>query len=120
MQILHFERWDRRFHCPVTGRPVFTELGEVQAPTVRGVWVHEVPEEPMELAPELQTAWDAYLAGLDPEELDIDVDQFLGSVEHDGWAAFCITSRGMACGPVSETVWVVLDLAMDIDEVDEA
>jgi hypothetical protein len=120
MQILHYERWDHRFHCPVTGQPVFTELGEAQAPTVRGVWVQEVVEDPMSLAPELQTAWDGYLGGLDPEDLDIDVDAFLAGVEHDGWAAFCITSHGMACGPVSETIWVVLDLTMEVDEVDEA
>jgi len=118
MQILHYERWDHRFHCPVTGQPVFDEFGEPKAPSVRGVWVHEVPDEPMALAPELQTAWDAYVAGLDEEDADIDVDAFLDTVEHDGWAAFCITSHGLACGPVSQTVWVVLDLGIEVDEVE--
>jgi hypothetical protein len=41
-------------------------------------------------------------------------------VEREGWAAFCATSVGIACGPVSQTVWVVLDLSMDIDAGDDA
>jgi hypothetical protein len=116
MQIVHFARWDRRFFCPVTGIPVFTELGEVQAPTIRGVWVLECLEDPMNLSPELQEAWDEYASRPDVEEEGADVDAFLGSIEQDGLMAFCFTSHGIACGPVSETVWVVLDLQMDIDE----
>ena len=119
MQVVHFERWDHRFHCPVTGKAVFSEIGEPQAPTIRGVWVHEVPDEPMALTSDLKMAWDAYLNGLDPDDYDIDIDAFLSSVEQEGWVAFCITSHGMACGPVSQTIWVVLDLAMEIDEDEE-
>lgn len=120
MQIIAVERWDNRFFCPVTGQAVVSEFGEIQAPTVRGVWANEVPDEPMELAPELQTAWDAYTDGLDPDDFDIDIDAFLASVDHDGWVAFRVTSHGMACGPVSQTAWFVLDLSMDIDERENA
>ena len=42
---------------------------------------------------------------------DLDVAAFLESVEQPGWVAFEITTCGMACGPVWETTWTVLDLS---------
>ncbi len=55
-------------------------------------------------------AWDAYINQVDTEEVDLDVAAFLERVEQPGWVAFEITTCGMACGPVWETTWTVLDL----------
>lgn len=81
--------------------------------------MHEVPEEPMNLSPELQAAWDVYAVRPEVEEDGVDVDAFLEGIEQDGHVALCVTSHGMACGPVSETVWVVLDLQMEVEEDDQ-
>ena len=118
MQIVRYERWDRRFFCPVTGQPVFNDDGEVVAPTFRGLWIAEVIDEPTIAMPELEVAWSDYVARVDAsdDEDGLDANAFLGSVESDSLVAFCVTSCGMACGPVSETMWVVLDVAMEIDE----
>ena len=50
MQLLQLERDDWNFFCPATGQPVFKETGEANAPTLRGSWCHEVPEEPLFVA----------------------------------------------------------------------
>ena len=48
---------------------------------------------------------------MDAEDADLDVAAFLESVEQPGWVAFEVNSFGMACGPVWETTWTVLDLS---------
>ena len=93
------------------GKEVYKEEGGSNAATFRGGWHHEVPDEPLDLAPELQEAWAAYIAKVEAEEEDLDVAAFLQSVEQPGWVAFEITTCGMACGPVWETTWTVLDLS---------
>ena len=65
----------------------------------------------MDLAPELQTAWDAYAIKTDEADGDLDVAAFLMEVDMPGWVAFQVNSFGMACGPVWETTWTVLDLS---------
>lgn len=65
----------------------------------------------MDLAPELQTAWDAYAIKTDEADGDLDVAAFLMKVDMPGWVAFEVNSYGMACGPVWETTWTVLDLS---------
>ncbi len=46
MQLIQLEREDWNFFCPSTGQPVFNDTGEPNASSVRGVWCHEVPDEP--------------------------------------------------------------------------
>jgi len=48
---------------------------------------------------------------VEAEDGDLDVAAFLESVEQPGWVSFEITTCGMACGPVWETTWTVLDLS---------
>ena len=110
MQLLHLEHGHWNFFCPVTGKAVYAEEGGIQAETFRGGWHQEVLSEPLNLAPELQSAWDAYVNQVDADEADLDVAAFLEGVEQPGWVAFEIVSSGMACGPVWETTWTVLDL----------
>ena len=111
MQLIQLEREDWNFFCPTTGQPVFNDTGEPNASTVRGVWCHEVPDEPELLCTELQAQWAAHLAIQDAADEAVDVVAFLNSVDHPGWVAFEITTCGFACGPVSTTTWTVLDLS---------
>lgn len=95
MQLIRLEHGHWNFFCPVTGAAVYGEDGDITAETFRGGWHHEVPSEPLNLAPELEGPWDSYLE----------------SVDQPGWVAFELNSCGMACGPVWETTWTVLDLS---------
>ncbi len=110
MQIIELERDDWNFFCPATGRPVFTEDGEPNTPALRGSWCHEVPEEPMHLAEELQPLWQEHLDAQAAIDEGADVVGFLRSLERPNWVAFEITTCGMACGPVWSTTWTALDL----------
>jgi hypothetical protein len=121
MQIIHYDRWDHRMFCPVTGQPVFDENMEPAAPTFRALWIAEVMEAPTIALPELAEAWATYVARVDAsqdtdDEEWLDADEFLASVESTDLVAFRLTSHGIACGPISETIWAVLDLGMEIDE----
>jgi len=111
MQLIRLEHGHWNFFCPVTGKAVYGEEGGIIAETFRGGWHLEVPDEPLNLAPELKTAWDAYASQMEAEDADLDVAAFLESVEQPGWVAFEVNSFGMACGPVWETTWTVLDLS---------
>jgi hypothetical protein len=111
MQLIRLEHGHWNFFCPVTGTQVYEEAGEGKVETFRGGWHHEVPSEPMDLAPELQTAWDAYAIKIDESDGDLDVAAFLMEVDMPIWVAFEVNSFGMACGPVWETTWTVLDLS---------
>jgi len=113
MQLIQLERDDWNFHCPATGMLVYQENGEPAASSFRGGWCHEVPTEPMHLAEELIPIWDAYISRQLQCDGDIDVAEFLRTVDLPNWVAFEITTCGMACGPVWSTAWTVLDLNDD-------
>ena len=113
MQILTLERGHWNFFCPVTGKLVFKEeeVG-INAETFRGCWSHEVPSEPINLAPELQAAWDVYAAAIEEDEdASLDVPAFLKGVELPGLVAFEVNLTQVAGGAVWETTWTVLDLS---------
>lgn len=112
IQLIRLEHGHWNFFCPVTGQEVYKENEPgANAETFRGGWHQEVPSEPLNLAPELQTAWDNYVAKADDEDTSIDVAAFLKDVEQPGCVAFEVNTFGMACGPVWETTWTVLDLS---------
>jgi len=111
MQLIRLEHGHWNFFCPVTGKAVYGEEGDIIAETFLGGWHLEVPYDPLNLAPELKTAWGAYASQVEAEDADLDVAAFLESVEQPGWVAFEVNSFGMACGPVWETTWTVLDLS---------
>jgi hypothetical protein len=111
MQLIKLEHGHWNFFCPVTGKAVYAEGGGIIAETFRGDWHQEVPTEPLNLAPELEVAWQAYANKVEAEDGDLDVAAFLEGVDMPGWVAFEVHSFGMACGPVWETTWTVLDLS---------
>ena len=119
MQIIEYSRWDHRIFCPVTGKSVFNEGMEPDVPTFRALWVEEVIDEPTIASPELAEAWATYAAREDVVEDGVDLRTFLSGIDQEGWVAFAFTSCGIACGPVSMTCWVVLDLQMEIDDEGE-
>lgn len=110
MQLIELQRDDWNFFCPSTGEPVFKDTGEPNASSIRGLWFDELPSEPEVLADELRAAWAAHLAIQDAADDGVDIPAFLKSVDQPGWVVFAITSCGMACGPVCNTTWTVLDL----------
>ncbi len=97
---------------------MLNEQLESAAPTFRGLWIAEVIDQPTIVLPELQAAWTAYVDRIEATDDDemLDADDFLDGFESDTLVAFCLTSQSLACGPVAETIWVVLDLGVEIDD----
>ena len=118
MQIIEMQHDDWNFHCPVTGRPVYRDDGNPNTPTFRGGWCQGVADEPINVAPELEPSWQAYLQRCRAEDEMVDVRAFLQSIDRPFWVAIEITTSGFCCGPTSDTSWTVLDLSVSVDDVD--
>lgn len=122
MQIVHIstrfgEDLDQ-FFCPLTGEQILFEDAVQASPATVGIWYHEVPDDPELVKGDLANSWKQFLQ--DEEKLwDEGVDGFLASVESEDLVAFELTSFGIACGPVSSTFWVVLDMSWSPNENQE-
>jgi len=110
MQIIELDLDEWNLFCPLTGQKVFSEDGEANAPTLRGGWCDEVPDQPVHLNGDLKPLWEAYLETQQAQEDLLDIPAFLRSVELPNWVAFELTIRDMACGPVWSREWTVLEL----------
>jgi hypothetical protein len=110
MQIIELERNDENFFCPSTGMRVFRENGEPNTPSLRACWCAVEPSEPIHLDEELIPLWKAHLEAQEEADDGPDVAAFLKSLQRANWVAFEVNSFGMACGPVWNTTWTVLDL----------
>ena len=111
---LHLSHFN--FFCPATGAQILgDELCDDSVPTVMGYWVDLALEDPVLKNPDLAAAWDdystIYAAKYEDEMPGSDeLIEFLKAYKAPTWAVFEITTSGMACGPVSSTVWMVVDL----------
>ena len=129
--------------CPITGQVVlkgydpvtgedagFEEPDWAAVPTARFCYIPEVGEFSF-IAPQLQAAIEAARAALlkkatgrKREEVE-DLSDFEILQEHvadlgEVPLVFCLTTRGMACGPVSSSVYVGLDLAAVLPQEEAA
>jgi hypothetical protein len=110
MNVIDLNLDNRNFHCPVTGARIYGDGFLHPSPATRGIWIHEVPDEPVGLADELEKPWTDYGEAVEAEDEWYDPDDFLKGLERENWVAFCITTTGFACGPVWETVWIAIDM----------
>jgi hypothetical protein len=112
MKIIDIHLDHHNFFCPVTGAQITSDDAYEPSPAQVGMFHYEVPEEPEIHDPSLQALWDTYVAKTE----DLDLDEFLDSVDHPTWVAYKITTSGMACGPVSSTWIIVIDMNYEADE----
>ena len=115
MQIVKLESWNRYFYCPVSGRNLADDdLEQTNIPSFRGLWVHNFYDMPTVKCKALEKAWQARYKKHIEEDEDMGVDEvleaFLKEYNQPNWVTFEVTTHGIACGPVCETVWYVLDL----------
>jgi len=117
MQIIEIELTNLNFYCPVTGEHILLEEEPVNedASTLMAYWVDMAFEEPFFKNEELKEKWDLFCPkfvaendGYDPEFEDL--ENFLKEINWPNWVCFKLNHSGMACGPVSNTVWKVLNL----------
>lgn len=80
------------------------------------MWHCEILDEPEINHSELEQLWKEYVSKTDQADEFLEVPDFLASVSFENLVCFEITTHGMACGPVSSTVWFVIDMDYQTDE----
>ena len=114
MQIVELELSHFTFYCPVTGRQICgVEVGmDESVPSLMGFWEDEFLDKPIINNPELKIDWDKYYKSTDRRELSDGFEKFLRSISAPQWLVYKITTYGMACGPMSSTVWFVIKMEL--------
>jgi len=113
-----------RMYCPSTNEVIFApdydEINE-NAEAFIAYWHGEVLDQPEIKDANLKAAWEKYFEKWDDmyEELDSwqIVDKFLEDYINSNWKVLECTFHGMACGPVSTTVYYVVkaDTVIEVD-----
>ncbi len=117
-----------RMYCPSTDDVIFApgdeEISEY-AEAFIAYWHGEVLYEPVIRDEELKGAWNKLYENLKesdsfPDMWEI-VEKFLTEYENNSWIIYECTFCGMACGPVSTTVYFVVnsDTVIEIDPENE-
>ena len=112
MQLIELSLDHHKLYCPISGEPILEpEDVNHDAPSLVAYWVDMAINEPFIKNDELRGAWEAWSA---TQEGWVDTDSFVTWLkEYDGGlnrVVFEITNHGIANGPVSSTVWFVLDM----------
>lgn len=110
MQIIDLDLSHDNFYCPATGHHIVGPQHYEASPALVGMWHCEVLEEPEIQDAALETSYKEYLKQIEKEEEWPEMDEFLASFESPNFVAFKITTHGIACGPVSSTVWYVINM----------
>lgn len=109
MQIIKLDLDHWNFFCPVTGAQILSEESKHPVPpSLKGLWISEIWDEPMLHDAKLQEAWEILYKSLDEEENDAEcVEKFLTYYVHPQYIAFQLN-----CGTAfhSDSSWVIIDM----------
>ena len=112
MQLIELSLDHHKLYCPISGEPILEpEDVNRDAPSLVAYWVEMGIDYPFIKDEKLRQAWETWSDteehGVDPESLA----KWLKKYKADpNWVVFEITNHGIANGPVSNTVWFVLDM----------
>lgn len=118
-----------RIYCPSTDEVIMTldELAPVKedAKALIALWHSEIIDQPTINDEKIRKDWEEYLDKFDEETRYFDLYEklftFLEEYEAPDWRVYQIETSGMACGPVSSTVWYVVlaDTVIEGNDLDE-
>ena len=102
----------KRLYCPSTGEvilsPVLDEI-TIKPKAVLAIWDQQFIDKPEIFEPNLKAAWNKFFLKWWNAEINIVmVENFLSEYENPDWIVHEITIEGMACGPVSDTDYLVV------------
>jgi len=110
MQVVSLELDGFNFYCPVTGIRILGEGAHQTSPAVAFTYIDEVGEL-QDLSPELQEIRDRVVQESGPDDSAWDrYQKFVALISDDSIVCFEITVCGMACGPVSSTVRIAINM----------
>jgi hypothetical protein len=110
MQIVKLCLDHQNFHCPVTGQRITSDETYEPSPAMVFMYLDEIGEF-QDIDPDLQEVFDEVESEfgdeLWPDEL---FAKFCDRIQSEGLVCFEIATHGMACGPVSSTVRIGIDM----------
>ncbi len=118
MQIVQISSNSYNFFCPVTGAQIMSEYEFTPSDATVFALLQSCPESFTFATDELSKDFENYCSKnrrKEPEEFEVKW-QFLQKHISDEVVCFAITQRGMACGPVSDTFYLGIDLSISVDE----
>lgn len=115
MQIIDLDLSHWNFYCPVTGQKIFGDGEEPNfPPSLKGLWIGEIPDTPEIKDPTLQAAWDNFIENFDDESFlePEDINDFLKKYNAPKWVAFYICS-----GPsfINQSAWYIIDMDTEVE-----
>lgn len=111
MQIIELHTDTEEFFCPVTGHHIQGDEHYDASNAVRGMWLTEIENEPEVSDPAFLETWENYCEKVSNDDDGcLDMREFFKSVEKPNWVVFEFHRRGIACGPVFSTQWIVIDM----------
>jgi len=114
MQIVELDLDHFEFYCPVTGIKMMGDAEEfVASPATVFCFVDEVRDFEC-VTDDFRQAYES--ASADEDLLSEEVFQSLAGYGDRNLVCFTITTRGMACGPISSTVRVGINMNYTADE----
>jgi hypothetical protein len=124
MEYTEFDSSNYKLYNPVIGDTIVDEWCNDDSESLIAYWIDEVFSEPIMNNPVFRKAWEDFSEKYCEENEDDDPDyevlgEFLRDYENPQWKVYEITSCGMACGPVSTTVWMVVDKDTIIEDVED-
>ena len=130
MQQVQLNLSHNNFYCPVTGEQICgDEMANTDVASVRFIYLPEA-EDFETIHPDLEAIADRIRDDLAAkEEADEDFcaeffDEFKEALEkdeaNDSLVIYSITTKGMGCGPIAETIHIGIDMDYETDcEIDE-
>jgi len=119
MQIIKLDLSHDNFFCPVTGHHITSPEHYTPSPATLGMWHFEILEDADVYDDALRLAWDNYWDALGDDDLP-DVEAFLSidqaPMNNPNYVCFEILTTQMACGPIPQLMWFVIDMDYNLDE----
>jgi hypothetical protein len=86
-------------------------------------WLGDLFEEPLIKDETFKAEWEAYVTEYEKENNCqpgfAELESFIERYDSTSWIAYEITSYGMACGPVTSTVLLVVNKDVIVEEVED-
>jgi hypothetical protein len=98
-----------KVYNPVKKDVIIDEECDDKSPSLIAYWHSACFPEPLANNKEIAERWQQYLEDID-DIPDFDyLETFLKEYDNPEWIVYVIEGYGMSCGPVSDTVWLVVD-----------
>lgn len=123
MKINYSDHSNYKMFNPITGDVIVEWECDDDATSLIAYWVDECFNEPVIKDEVLKESWETYVEKFENENEDTpffeELETFIKDYETSVWIAHKITTCGMACGPVSNTVLFVVDKDIIVEEFNE-